>query len=131
MSELAPPPDPARRRAMRLDEVRRREVQISILQTQQRLELAALASEDLAGLSSRYVGDEIGLLLAKSPRQGRNLVEGAQMFAAFPAVHAQLADGTWLLHHADAVIDELIGSALDRAQQDQVLELVLARCGEH
>jgi hypothetical protein len=108
--------------------VRRREEQIAVLQLQQRLEIAALAREDLGGLTARYVGDEIGLLLDKSPRQGHNVVEGAQLFADFPAVHARIADGTWLMPHADAVVDELVCTELTRAQQDEVLDLVLERC---
>jgi hypothetical protein len=128
MSELAPPPAPGARRSRKLDEVRRRAEQISILEAQQRLDIAALAIEDLGGLTARYVGDEIGLLLEKSPRQGRNVLECAQMFTDFPAVHAKVGDGTWLIHHADAVIEELIGTELDRSQQDDVLELVLSRC---
>jgi hypothetical protein len=108
--------------------VRQREEQISVLQLQQRLEIAALANEDLGGLTARYVGDEMGLLLDKSPRQGRNLVEGAVMFADFPAVHEKVGDGTWLMAHADAVVDELICTGLDRGQQDEVLDLVLSRC---
>ncbi len=128
MSELAPPLDAATRRALRLDVVRAREEQIAVLRLQQRLELDALSREDLGGLTRRYVGDEVGLLLGLSPRQGRNRVEAAQMFAAFPAVHGLVADGTWLLEHADAALEELVGLDLTRDQQDQVLALVLARC---
>ncbi|MDP9181838.1 MAG: DUF222 domain-containing protein, partial [Actinomycetota bacterium] len=129
MSELAPPASPSTRRRQRLELVRRRQEQISILVTQQRLELAALASEDLAGLTQRYVPDELALVLGLSVRQARNRLDGARCFADFPAVHARIADGSWLSEHADAVLDELVGSGLDHAQQQQVLDLVLARKG--
>jgi hypothetical protein len=128
MSELAPPLAPGVRRSRRLDVVRQREKQIAVLQLQQRLEIAALTKEDLGGLSARYVGDEVGLQLDLSPRQGRNVVERAQMLADFPAAHAKIADGTWLMPHADAVVDELGGTGLAHAQQDEVLDLVLERC---
>ncbi|HUR52198.1 MAG TPA: hypothetical protein VMZ11_08755, partial [Mycobacteriales bacterium] len=126
-SELAPPPSARRRRAQRLEAVRVREHQIARLQTEQRLELARLATEDLAGLNARYVADELALLWRRSPRQARNRLDAAQLFAAFPAVHALVGDGTWLLDHADAVLEELAGSGLDQAPQQEVLELVLSR----
>src|SRR5690242_7489232 len=128
MSELAPPLTPRVRRSRRLDVVRQREEQIAVLQLQQRLEIAALAKEDLGGLTARYVGDEVGLLLDVSPRQGSNVVDRAQMLADFPAVHARIADGTWLMPHAEAALDELVGTGLLREQQDEVLDLVLSRC---
>jgi hypothetical protein len=129
MSELAPSPQPAVRRGQRLDTIRRREEQISILIAQQRLEVAALASEDLGGMQARYVADELALLWARSPRQARNRLDDALVFAAFPAVHALIGDGTWLIDHADAVLNELASSGLDVAAQQQVLELVLSRPG--
>jgi hypothetical protein len=127
MSELAPPEHPAVRRRQRLEQVRRSEEQISILMVQQRRELAALAVEDRAGLSTRYVPDELAMVLQRSVRQMRGRVDGAQMFMEFSAVHALVEDRTWLIDHADACVDELVGSGLDRDQQEQVLELVLRR----
>lgn len=100
-----------------------------MLVAQQRLELAALAQEDLAGLSTRYVADELALLWQRSPRQARNRLELAQLFAAFPVVHALVADGTWLIDHADAALTELGRTRLDHGQQQQVLDLVLSRPG--
>ena len=127
MSELAPPAHPALRRQQRLDGVRRMEEQIARLQVQVRLELDALTREDLAGLGTRYVSDEVALVMHRSPRQARNRQEQAQLFAEFPAVHALVGDGSWLLDHADAAIEERVGSGLEGAQQQQVLELVLQR----
>ncbi|HEV1998070.1 MAG TPA: hypothetical protein VGR61_08075 [Candidatus Dormibacteraeota bacterium] len=129
MSELAPPPHPVVRRGQRLEAIRRREEQISILIAEQRLEVAALAREDLGGLHSRYVADELALLCGRSPRQGRNRLDEALMFADFPAVHAKIGDRTWLIDHADAVLSELAGSGLDHHRQQQVLALVLSRPG--
>jgi hypothetical protein len=127
MSELAPPEHPAVRRRQRLDGIKRREQQISMLQVQQRQEIAALVTEDRAGLSTRYVPDELAMVMRRSVRQARNRVDGAQLFVAFPAVHAKIADGSWFLDHADAVLDELVGSGLDHDEQQQVLDLVLER----
>jgi hypothetical protein len=127
MSELAPPAHPALRRTQRLEAVRVREQLISRLMVEQRLELEALATEDLAGLGARYVSDELALLWRRSPRQARNRLDAARAFAAFPAVHALVGDGTWLIDHADAAVDELIRTGLTHDEQQQVLELVLSR----
>jgi hypothetical protein len=127
MSELAPPAHPAVRRVQRLEAVRAREQQISRLMVEQRLDLEALATEDLAGLGARYVADELALLWRRSPRQARNRLDSARAFAAFPAVHALVGDGTWLIDHADAAVDELIRTGLTHDEQRQVLELVLSR----
>jgi hypothetical protein len=127
MSELAPPPHPVVRRGQRLEAIAMRERQISRLVLEQRLELAALAVEDLAGLSTRYVPDELALLWRRSPRQARNRLDDARAFAGFPAVHALVGDGTWLIDHADAVVDELVRSGLEPGQHEQVLDLVLSR----
>jgi hypothetical protein len=127
MSELAPPAHPAVRRVQRLEAVRAREQLISRLVVEQRLDLEALATEDLAGLGARYVADELALLWRRSPRQARNRLDGARAFAAFPAVHALVGDGTWLIDHADAAVDELIRTGLTQDEQQQVLDLVLSR----
>jgi hypothetical protein len=111
----------------RLEAVRAREQQISRLMVEQRLDLEALATEDLAGLGARYVADELALLWRRSPRQARNRLDSARAFAAFPAVHALVGDGTWLIDHADAAVDELIRTGLTHDEQRQVLELVLSR----
>ena len=67
MFELVPPPPPMVRRGQRLDAIRRREELISRLIAEQRLEVAALAREDLAGMQARYVADELALLCGRSP----------------------------------------------------------------
>jgi hypothetical protein len=65
----------------------------------------------------------------RSPRQARNRLDDALVFADFPAVHAKIGDGTWMIDHADAVLNELAGSGLDHDAQRQVLDLVLSRPG--
>jgi hypothetical protein len=40
---------------------------------------------------------------------------------------ARVADGSWSLRHADALLDELAGSALAVAQREQVADLVGGR----
>jgi len=127
MSEFAAPAPEALRRGRRLDMLRVREQQIARLQLAQRLEIAALAREDRAGISGRFIADELAMTLSLSPRQASNRLDDAQAFACFPAVHAQLDTGNWLMPHADAAVDELCKTGLSREQQSQVLELVLSR----
>ena len=131
MSELAPPPSSHVRRAQRLETYRRREEQISILIAQQRLELTALATEDLGGLSARYVADEIALVSHRSVRQARNRLDAARCFADYPAVHAKVADGSWLIDHADAALEERAGSGPGPRRAGAVLDLVLQRGRRH
>jgi hypothetical protein len=127
MPELAPPPDPLVRRCQRLESIRDREQQISRLQALQRLEIAALTQEDRGGMVGKYVADELAMVWHRSPRQARSRQDDALVFADFPAVVGLVADGDWLMDHADAVIDELIKSGLARPEQQQVLDLVLDR----
>ncbi len=127
MSELAAPADPLVRRVDRLQSIRRLDEQISRLIALQRLEVASLTREDTEARVARYVADELALVWHRSPRQARTRLDDALVFADFPAVHAKIADGTWLIDHADAVLDELVGSGLEHAEQVRVLELVLSR----
>jgi hypothetical protein len=127
MSELAPLPGPGIRRGQRLESIRRTEQQIAVLQLQQRLQIAALYREDQAGRYARYVRDELVMVWRRSPRQCQNRIDAALVFADFPAVHALIAAGTWLIDHADAALDTLVGSGLTHEEQQQVLELVLSR----
>jgi hypothetical protein len=127
MSELAAPLPEALRRGRRLEVLRQQEQQIARLQLQMRLEIAALAREDRAGISGRFVADELALTLSLSPRQAGNRLDDAQAFEQFPAVHAQIGAGHWLMPHADAAVDELCKTRLTHDEQQQVLELVLSR----
>ncbi len=76
---------------------------------------------------ARYVADELAMVWRRSPRQCRSRTDSAQVFADFPAVDALVEDGTWLMDHADAALDTLVGSGLTDDQQRQVLDLVLSR----
>jgi hypothetical protein len=127
MSELAPPPEPRVRRGQRLEALRRSEQQIARLQAEQRLLIAQLYREDLGGMHARYVRDELSLVWRRSSRQCQRRIDDALVFADFPAVHALIGDGTWLMDHADAAIDELARTGLSHDEQRQVLELVLSR----
>ncbi|HUR51694.1 MAG TPA: HNH endonuclease signature motif containing protein, partial [Mycobacteriales bacterium] len=123
-------PDSSSRRAARvarLDRIRELDERIARLTTEQRLEIAALVREDTGPRTARYVADELALVWHRSPRQARTRLEGALLFADFPAVHTKIEDGTWLVDHADAVLDELAGGGLEQEQQEQVLDLVLSR----
>ena len=117
------------RRGQRIDAIAARERQISRLMAEQRLDVAALSREDRGGMAKRFVRDELALAWSRSPRQAENRLLQAQVFADFPAVVARVADGSWHLDHADAVLDELVGSGLSRPEQEQVLDLVLSRPG--
>ncbi|MDP9181424.1 MAG: hypothetical protein M3P04_01445, partial [Actinomycetota bacterium] len=97
------------------------------MQAQQRLDLARLVQEDRSGMYARYVADELAMVWRRSPRQCRSRTDSAQVFADFPAVDALVEDGTWLMDHADAALDTLVGSGLTDDQQRQVLDLVLSR----
>jgi hypothetical protein len=127
-SELAPVPHPMLRRWQRVEDIARREQQIAVLQAQQRLAVAALYAEDRGGMSEKFVVDELACAWRRSSRQAQNRLDDARMFVAFPCVVARVADGTWLLDHADAVLGELLASGLsDAAEQQAVLDLVLSR----
>jgi hypothetical protein len=115
------------RRGQLLDAIGSRERQIAWLQAQQRLDVARLVREDRSGMYARYVADELAMVWRRSPRQCRNRTDSAQVFADFPAVHALIEDGTWLMDHVDAALDTLVGSGLTCDQQQQVLDLVLSR----
>lgn len=110
VGELAPLPHPVLRRMQRIDAIEAREQQICRLQAQQRLDLAALASEDRDGIAKRFVRDELALAWSRSPRQAESRLADSEMFAAFPAVVARVEDGTWHLDHADALLGEPGGS---------------------
>jgi hypothetical protein len=127
--ELAPAPRLLLRRQQRIDAIAVRERQIARLQAQQRLELAALLVEDRDGVPEKYVADEVALAWGRSRRQAQDRLDAARVFADFPVVVGLVADGTWLIDHADAAIGELVGAGLDRAAQEKVLDLVLSRGG--
>jgi hypothetical protein len=98
-----------------------------MLEVQKRQLIARVYREDRAGMYARYVRDELAMLLRRSPRQCQNAIDAALVFADFPAVHALIGEGIWLVDHADAALDELMRSGLDDLAQRQVLELVLSR----
>jgi hypothetical protein len=127
-SELAPPPSSWTRRHQRIDAIVAREKHIAYLQCQQRLDVAALYDEDRGGMSEKFVADELACAWARSRRQAQTRLDDARMFAAFPCLHALVGDGTWLMDHADAVLNELLASGLTEPdEQQQVLDLVLSR----
>jgi hypothetical protein len=96
---------------------------INRLQLQLRIETTALVVEDTSPGDRRYVADELALELAESHRTCQRWVDEAQMLTSYPQVQALVADGTWSLRHADAVLDELVGTPA--AARQQVLDLVL------
>ncbi len=127
-SELAPLPHPYVRRRQRLDAIEARERHIAWLQAQQRLDVAALYAEDRAGMSERFVVDELALAWGRSRRQAQGRLDDARVFVEFPCVHALVENGTWLMDHADAVLGELLASGLPGpVEQQAVLDLVLSR----
>src|SRR6202007_751815 len=97
MSELAPPPHPMLRRLQRIGVIREREQQIAILSPQQRLGIRGRVRGGRARVSDRQVRDELALAWRRSPRQAQNRLDDALGFSLFPAVHALIGDGTWLL----------------------------------
>jgi hypothetical protein len=127
MSELAPPPAAATRRGQVLGSVERIEHQIAMLQTHKRLLIAQLHHEDRGGMHARYLRDELAMVWRRSPRQCQRQVDDALLFADFPVVHGLIGEGTWLIDHADAAIDELVKTGLAHHEQQQVLDLVLSR----
>ncbi len=127
-SELAPLPHCYVRRGQRIDAIAARERHIAWLQAQQRLDVAALYAEDRDGMPERFVVDELALAWGRSRRQAQGRLDEARMFVDFPCLHALVADGTWLMDHADAVLGELLASGLPgQAEQQQVLDLLLSR----
>ena len=127
MSELGPLPSPSVRRGQGFEALVRIEQQMAMLEAQKRLLTARLHREDRGGMHARYVRDELAMLTRRSPRQCQTRIDDALMFADFPAVHALIGEGIWLIDHADAAIDELVRSGLGPLEQQQVLELVLSR----
>jgi hypothetical protein len=93
------------------------------------IELARLHEELTEPGYRRFVADEVACLLQISPRSACRLLDNALLSASFPEVLARLASGEWTPAHAQAVVGELHGSGLERPDQQQVLELVLARAG--
>ncbi len=125
--ELAPAQHPLLRRKSRIEAIAQRERQIARLQAEQQREVAALFHEDRDGLPEAYVADELALAWSRSRRQARGRLYDALAFTSYPAVVGLVGDGTWLMDHADAVLDELARSGLDMEAREQVLELVLSR----
>ena len=100
---------------------------IAMMVCEQRLDLAALATEDTEFGYRKYVSDEVALALRLSPWQGVRLIESAELTGAYPCLLACVEQGRWLLEHADAVLDELAGSGLEPADCARVVELVVAQ----
>jgi hypothetical protein len=115
------------RHAQRIEAITLRQGMISKLAADQRLDLAALALQDTEFGYHKYVGDELALALRLSPWTGARLLDEAEMFAAFPCVHARIGDDTWSMDHADAVLDELAGSGLGHEDCEQVVALVVSQ----
>jgi hypothetical protein len=126
MKELAAPLSRDTRRWVRVEQIRQLVHQRALLDLQLRQQMSVLHTEDTDPGWRRYVADELALALSESPRTCARWVDEALMFCDFPAVMALVADGTFSVRHADAVLGELAGARLGHDAQQQVLDLVLA-----
>jgi hypothetical protein len=126
MNELAAPMSRDARRWVRVEQIRQLVHQRALLDLQLRQQLTVLHTEDTDPGWRRYVADELALALSESPRTCARWVDEALMFSDYPAVMALVADGTFSVRHADAVLHELVGARLGHDAQQQVLDLVLA-----
>lgn len=103
------------------------EKQIALQRCQERLELAMFVKEQFGDPSNRFAADAVALFMRVSPQQAQNRIATATAFADCPPVVAKVADGTWLIEHADAVLEGLACAALSEEQRAAALDLVLAK----
>ncbi|MGZ6827279.1 MAG: hypothetical protein ACXVGH_10840, partial [Mycobacteriales bacterium] len=90
MSELsAPLPRQARARA-RLARIEETLALVARLQSQVRLQLAALSREDTPGGQRAFLCDELALALAESPGSAERMLVTAQLYSEHPAVVARV-----------------------------------------
>ncbi|MGZ6826270.1 MAG: hypothetical protein ACXVGH_05715, partial [Mycobacteriales bacterium] len=130
MSELsAPLPRQARARA-RLARIEETLALVARLQSQVRLQLAALSREDTPDGQRAFLCDELALALAESPGSAERMLVTAQLYSEHPAVVARvglpLDQGGWSLRHADALLDQLAGMGLTPEGQQRVVDLVVS-----
>jgi hypothetical protein len=122
MPELSAPADWVNQRALRVESISRTVAAINYQQAMLRLELNAFAHES-SGFR-KFSGSELALHLGESPNTVDSWITLAEIFCEHPAVVARVADGSWTVRHADALIHELLGSSLTPAQREEVTELV-------
>ena len=131
MSELAAPLPRTTRARVRLGVIEDLVARRAQLDHELRLQLDALASQDVLLGQRDYVSDELALALCESPGTAQRWVETAQLYAAFPAVMARVgrraSEGGWSVRHADALLDTISGLGLSDQVQEQVIDLVLGR----
>jgi uncharacterized protein len=125
MSEIAAPASWRTQRLLRMESITRSVAALNHQQAVLRLELNALAQESDGFL--KFTGDELALHLGESPRTVDGWISNAQMFCEYPCVVARVAAGDWTIRHADALISELVGSALTPTQREQVTAMVTGR----
>ncbi|MCW2707159.1 MAG: putative endonuclease [Frankiales bacterium] len=101
-------------------EIRRRQ---ALLEAELRQHLVGLG-QDLGFGARKFAADDLAIVLAESSGTAERWMETAEMFCAHPAVMARVADGSWSIRHADAVLSQLAGSP--RGVQEQVVAAVLA-----
>jgi hypothetical protein len=124
MNEVAAPLQQHERARLRFNRLVELHAQADRLALQIRQELAALVDEDTPMADRAFCPDELSLAFAESTGTCKRWVDEARMTVDRPRVMALVADGTWSMRHADAVLGEL-GGAREETQQ-AVLDLVLA-----
>src|SRR3954452_6382433 len=124
MNEVAAPLQQYERARLRFNRLVELHARAGRLALQIRQEMAALVDEDTPMAYRAFVADELSLAFAESTGTCKRWIDEARMTEEHPRVMALVADGTWSMRHADAVLQELGGSP-DQAQQ-AVLDLVLA-----
>src|SRR5690242_20493514 len=124
MNELAAPLTQVARAQARFERLLGLHAQKTRLELQIRQETAALVEQDTAFGQRPFVADELALALAESTGTCRRWIDDARLLLAHPRLLALVADQTWSIRHADAVLDELTGAA-EPAQQ-QILDRVLS-----
>jgi hypothetical protein len=111
--------------AARLQAIRELRRQQDVVTVQLRQHFVGLG-EDLGFGFRKFVADELALALAESCGTTQRWVEQSELFCAHPVVMARVADGSWSVRHADAVLGEIV--AYPTEMQEQVIDAVLA-CG--
>src|SRR4051794_28342247 len=124
MNEVAAPLQQHERARLRFDRIVGLHAEVSRLVLQIRQETAALVDEDTPMAHRAFVADELSLALAESTGTCKRWIDDARVTVDHPRVMALVADETWSMRHADAVLDELAGAPAEA--QEAVLELVLA-----
>src|SRR3954447_12650161 len=124
MNEVAAPLLQHERARLRFNRLVELHAQADRLHLQIRQEMAALVDEDTPMAYRAFCADELSLAFAESTGTCKRWVDEARMTVDHPRVMALVADGTWSMRHADAVLGELAG-APEQTQQ-AILDLVLA-----